>query len=88
MHALGDPSREMWKFGSYSECLNYFVARFGRLIEGAKTPEEFVANLQKTGYYGIDTHTNKPVPSYIKDVAATIRGLIPVISRIDGRRRT
>jgi hypothetical protein len=86
-HALKNPNREMWKFGSYAECLDFFVVRLGKYVNGVTDPKKFAKILQDSELFGIDPDTNKPKPEYVKDFIGTVRGVKPVIARIDEHRR-
>jgi hypothetical protein len=77
----------MWKFGSYAECLDFFVVRLGKYVNGVTDPKKFAKILQDSELFGIDPDTNKPKPEYVKDFIGTVRGVKPVIARIDEHRR-
>ena len=53
----------------------------GSIVRGKVSPEAFAAALQNSGKFGIDTETGAKAPTYVHDVAATIRGLRAVVSR-------
>lgn len=77
----GRGSAKVATFASYADSLRSFEAISGNLIRGISDPQEFAAALQNSGKFGIDPDTGKPIPGYIAGVAATIRGLRPIIDR-------
>ncbi len=68
------------KFTSYAESLKSFVAIAGPLIQGKSDPEAFAAALQNSGKFGVHDNGAK-VPTYVPQVAATIRGLRAIVAR-------
>ena len=68
-------------FANYADSLRSFIALSGSLVQGKSDPEAFAAALQNSGRFGINPTTGAKMPTYIPDVAATIRGLRPIISR-------
>ena len=68
------------KFTSYAESLKSFVAIAGPLIQGKSDPEAFAAALQNSGKFGVHDNGGK-VPTYVPQVAATIRGLRAIVAR-------
>lgn len=85
-HATGrlpalKPGPDFSKFASYADSLKSFVAISGSLIQGKSDPETFAAALQNSGKFGIDPDTGAKVPTYVPDVAATIRGLRAIVAR-------
>ncbi len=68
-------------FASYAESLRSFVAISGSLVQGKSDPKAFAAALQNSGRFGIDPETGAKVPSYIGNVARTIRGIRSIVSR-------
>ncbi|MGC2523154.1 MAG: hypothetical protein WA417_11045, partial [Stellaceae bacterium] len=61
--------------------LKSFVAISGSLIRGKSDPVAFATALQNSGKFGIDPDTGAKVPSYVPDVAGTIRGLRAIVAR-------
>ncbi len=85
-HATGrlpalKPGPDFSKFASYADSLKSFVAISGSLIQDKSDPEAFAAALQNSGKFGIDPDTGAKVPTYVPDVAATIRGLRAIVAR-------
>lgn len=72
---------EVDTFTSYADSLRSFVATAGAIIRGKVSPTEFAAALQDAGKFGIDPDTGGKKPSYVRDTAATIRGLGVIVSR-------
>lgn len=68
-------------FANYGESLKSFIAISGPLIRGKSNPEAFAAALQNSGKFGIDPKTGAKVPSYVRGVAGTIRGLRAIVAR-------
>ena len=68
-------------FTSFADSLRSFTAIAGSLVRGISNPSEFGAALQNSGKFGIDTVTGQKKPDYVPELAATIRGLRPIISR-------
>ncbi len=68
-------------FASYADSLKSFVALSGSLIEGKSDPEAFATALQNSGKFGINPTTGAKVPTYVPNVAGTIRGLRPIVAR-------
>jgi hypothetical protein len=73
-------------FSSYADGLGSFVAVSGAVVEGESEPEAFVAALQNSGKFGIDTTSGAKDSMYVGGVAATIRGLSSIIARRRSRR--
>jgi hypothetical protein len=68
-------------FASYADSLRSFVATSGTIIDGKADPEEFARALQDSGKFGIDPRSGAKVPTYVRDLASTIRGLRAIIAR-------
>ncbi|MGH7032931.1 MAG: glucosaminidase domain-containing protein [Stellaceae bacterium] len=68
-------------FASYADSLQSFVALSGSIIRGKDDPTAFAAALQDSGKFGIYPETGAKVPTYVRDVARTIRGLRPIVAR-------
>lgn len=68
-------------FASYAYGLRSFIALSGSVVKGKSDPEAFAAALQNSGKFGIDPTSGAKVPSYVPSVAATIRGLRPIVAR-------
>lgn len=68
-------------FASYADSLQSFVATSGTIIDGKADPEEFARALQDSGKFGIDPRSGAKVPTYVRDLASTIRGLRAIIAR-------
>ena len=68
-------------FASYADSLKSFIALSGSLIKGKSDPEAFATALQNGGKFGINPTTGTKMPTYVPDVAATIRGLRSIIAR-------
>ncbi|MFZ3237116.1 MAG: glucosaminidase domain-containing protein [Stellaceae bacterium] len=75
------PGPDFSKFASYADSLKSFVAISGSLIRGKSDPVAFATALQNSGKFGIDPDTGAKVPSYVPDVAGTIRGLRAIVAR-------
>ncbi len=67
-------------FANYAESLKSFIAVSGSLIRGKNDPEVFATALQNSGKFGIYRNGAK-VPTYVDDVARTIRGLRAIVAR-------
>ena len=68
-------------FASYADSLKSFIAISGSLVRGKGDPEAFAAALQNSGKFGINPTTGAKVPTYVGDVAGTIRGLRAIVAR-------
>jgi Mannosyl-glycoprotein endo-beta-N-acetylglucosaminidase len=68
------------KFPSYADSLKSFVAIAGSLVQGKSDPAAFAAALQNSGKFGVYKNGAK-VPTYVPEVAATIRGLSEIVGR-------
>ena len=68
-------------FASYADSLKSFVQISGSLVRDKSDPEAFAAALQNSGKFGINPDTGAKVPTYVPNVAATIRGLQPIVAR-------
>jgi len=77
----GDGRTKVATFTTYADSLRSFVAISGSLVRGKSDPEVFAAALQDSGKFGVDTRTGAKMPSYVTDVARTIRGLRPIVAR-------
>ncbi len=76
-----DGKTKVATFASYAESLKSFIAISGPLIQGKSNPEAFAAALQNSGKFGIDPKTGAKVPSYVRSLAGTIRGLRAIVAR-------
>jgi hypothetical protein len=68
-------------FASYADSLNSFVAISGSIVQDESNPETFVAALQNSKKFGVDTTTGAKDPAYVGTAVAIIRGLRSIISR-------
>lgn len=68
-------------FASYADSLKSFAQISGSLVRDKSDPEAFAAALQNSGKFGVDTTTGAKVPTYVPNVAATIRGLRAIVGR-------
>lgn len=83
--ARGNPKARLAVFNSYEDSLNSFIYSNGSLIQGKSDPVAFMQSLQDSGKFGINTNTGEPMPTYVRDAAATIRGLRSVIAQTRAR---
>lgn len=74
LQARGGPAK-VATFASYADSLRSFETIAGSVIRDVKDPREFAAALWQSGKFGVGN------PTYVRDVASTIRGLRPVVSR-------
>ncbi|MEA1651819.1 glucosaminidase domain-containing protein [Nitrospirillum sp. BR 11164] len=74
---------EMSTFASPEDSFRSFAESHGDLIRGVRDPEEFARKLQESHRFGIATD-GSPMPTYIRDVAGTIRKLRPIIAEHGG----
>jgi len=68
-------------FASYADSLRSFFATSGSVVRGVIDPAKFAAGLQDSGKFGIDPDSGQKRPTYVGDVAATIRGLRAIVAR-------
>ncbi|MGH6737943.1 MAG: glucosaminidase domain-containing protein [Bradyrhizobium sp.] len=61
-------------YSSYADGLRSFVAVAGSLVQGIHDPTAFAAALWNSGKFGVGN------PTYVRDLANTIRGLRPIVS--------
>lgn len=73
-------------FASYGDCLQSFVRLYDPIVHGIDDPEQFATILQQHKKYGINPDNGEPMPHFVHDVAATIRGLRPYIGRSKARQ--
>jgi hypothetical protein len=74
LQALRGPAK-VATFASYADSLRSFEAVAGSLVQRVQDSTEFAAALWNSGKFGVGN------PTYVQDVAATIRGLRPIVSR-------
>jgi flagellum-specific peptidoglycan hydrolase FlgJ len=67
-------------FASYADSLQSFVALSGSIVQGKSDAEAFATALQNSGKFGVYENGAK-VPSYVPNVAATIRRLAPIVAQ-------
>jgi hypothetical protein len=79
--AHDNPNARLAVFDSYEDSLKSFAYSNGSLIQGKSDPVEFMQGLQDSGKFGINTVTGDPMPTYVHDAAATIRGLRSIIAQ-------
>jgi hypothetical protein len=75
-----NPDEKMAMFNSYEDSLKSFVHSNANLMRGKSDPVAFMTALQNSGKFGINTTTGEKMPHYVRDTAATIRGLRSVIA--------
>lgn len=74
LRAKGDPRIRVATFASYADSARSFATLAGPHVRGITDPREFAAALHRHGFGVTDS-------AYIHDLAATIRGLRPILSR-------
>ncbi len=67
-------------FNSFADNLASFIAESGTLVQGLSDPVAFATALQNSGKYGV-YRNGTPVANYVQGVAATIRGLRPIVEQ-------
>lgn len=77
-----DGKTKVATFGSYADSATSFEKRFGPMVRGVQDPQEFARRLQDSGAFGVNRDGSK-VPTYVPEVAATIRGFR---ARVERRR--
>ncbi len=65
----------MSTFSSFSQAANSFAIENRRIIENITDPTAFATALQESRKFGIDTETGVKVPTYVPELARTIRGI-------------
>ncbi|HZK90297.1 MAG TPA: glucosaminidase domain-containing protein [Stellaceae bacterium] len=80
MEALGNTKIKVAAFPSYAKSLASFVATSGSIIQGKADPEDFARALQDSGKFGV-YESGAKVPTYVHDLAATIRGIRIILAR-------
>jgi hypothetical protein len=73
--ARDNPRVRVATFASYADSLRSFVARYGSIVQGLADPTDFAAALWNSGKFGVGN------PTYVSDVARTLRGLRSIVSR-------
>jgi len=68
-------------FASYADSLKSFIAISGSIVQNKRNPEAFATALQHSGQFGIHRKTGAKVPTYVSDVARTIRGIRSIVAR-------
>ena len=72
---------EVATFATYADSLRSFIAVSGSIVQGKRDPEAFAIALQNSSGFGIDPKTGAKIPTYVRGVAATIRGIGSIIAR-------
>lgn len=75
------PRARLATFESYGDSLRSFGVIAHPFAQGVGEPTAFATALQNSGKFGIDTETGRKRADYVPGVAATIRGLRPIIGR-------
>jgi flagellum-specific peptidoglycan hydrolase FlgJ len=68
-------------FANYAESLKSFVAISGSIVQAKRDPEAFATALQNSEKFGMHRNTGAKVPTYVGDVARTIRGIRFILAR-------
>jgi hypothetical protein len=79
--AHDNPRAKLAIFATYGDSFQSFATTVGPFARGIGDPTAFAAALQNSGKFGIDPTTGRKRPEYKPSVAATIRGLRPIIAR-------
>ena len=76
----GSKKTRVATFASYADSVNGFVKDDGAIVQGKRSPADFVQALQHAKKFGI-YDDGSPVPGYVNSTAVTIVGLRPYIAR-------
>jgi hypothetical protein len=79
MLARNNPKVRVATFASYGDSAESFARSYGSFVQGIWDPVAFASALQNARKFGINPDGSK-VPTFVSDVAATIKGLA---SRLD-----